>query len=327
MPDIKRPRRGSLAFYPRKRAFRIYPQLTTYPEEEKPRVLAFAGYKVGMLHAILLDTRKGSATAGQEIAAPITVLDCPPIKILAIRTYENTVQGLKIFAEVWARELPKDLERKVKVKVKNTEEKLKSIENNLNKISRIRLIVSTQPRLSGVRKKTPEVFEIEVGGKDVKEKFDFCKNLLGKEIKAADVFKEGEIIDVIAVTKGKGTAGVVKRFGVKIQSRHAKKKRRHIGSLGQERPGKVRPATVPMAGQLGFQTRTELNKRILKIGEKGEEITPKSGFVRYGIVKNNYILIEGSTPGSKKRLIMIRPTIRPRKVKILVPEIKNIVKE
>jgi large subunit ribosomal protein L3 len=162
--------------------------------------------------------------------------------------------------------------------------------------------------LSGFGKKTPEVFEVGIGGKDVKEKLEFAKTLLGKEINVSDVVREGEFVDTIAITKGKGTAGPVERFGVKIQSRHAKQKRRHVGSLGQERPGKVR-YTVPMAGQLGFGRRTELNKKVLKIG-KG--ISPKGGFKRYGIVKGSYLVIEGSVPGSKKRLVMVRPALRSK---------------
>ena len=136
--------------------------------------------------------------------------------------------------------------------------------------------------------------------------------------------KEGELVDVVSVTRGQGTQGPVKRFGVKIQVRHAKKKRRHVGSLGQERPGKVR-STVPMAGQLGFFRRTEVNKRILKIGE-GDEVTPKSGFINYGVVKGSYILVEGSVPGTNKRLIMLRPAIRPGKLKFNLPEVREIAK-
>ncbi len=323
MVKRSKPRAGSLAFYPRKRAKRIYPAISTYPEVEKPKVLAFAGYKAGMTTAILIDKRKGSPTFGQEIAVPVTILDCPPLKVVGIRAYESTVKGLKALSEVWAKDLPKDLERKVKVKP--NEKNMKKIEENLGKISNIRLIVATQPRLSGIGKKKPEVFEIEVGGKDVKEKFEFAKSLLGKEISPKDVFREGEFVDVIAVTKGKGTAGPVKRFGVKIQRRKAHGKERHVGSLGPEHPARVR-WTVAQAGQLGFQTRTEYNKRVLKIGEKGEEITPKSGFVRYGVVKSNYIIVEGSVPGPKKRLVILRPAIRPGKLKFLVPEIKEIIK-
>lgn len=76
---------------------------------------------------------------------------------------------------------------------------------------------------------------------------------------------------------------------------------------------------------MGFFSRTELNKRVLKIGEKGEEITPKSGFNRYGKIKENYILLQGSVPGEKKRLILFRPAIRSQRLKFNLPEIKEIV--
>jgi large subunit ribosomal protein L3 len=321
MPEVKRPRRGSLAFYPRKRARRVYPSIKTYPKVEKPKILAFAGYKAGCLHVRAIDNRKGSPTFGQEISLPATILDCPPLKVIGIRAYEKNLRGMKVFTEAWSQNLPKDLERKLKTKP--SEQNLEKIEKNLNRLAEIRLIVCTQPRLSGIGKKKPEVFEIGIGGEKVEEKYNFAKSLLGKEIKISDVFREGEIVDVIGVTKGKGTAGPVKRFGVKIQPRKAHQKRRHVGTLGQEEPGKVR-YTVPMAGQLGFQRRTELNKRILKIGE-GKEVTPKGGIERYGIIKSDYVLIEGSVPGSKKRLIMIRAAIRSGRYKFLPVEIKKVV--
>jgi len=316
MPEIKKPRRGSLAYYPRKRARRIYPTVTVYPKAEKVKPLVFAGYKVGCTHAVVLDTRKSSPTFGKEIVVPVTILDCPPLKVVGIRVYKNTEKGLKALTEVWCKELPKGLERKVRVK--SNEEKIKELEGK--SFDDVRLIVCTQPLLSGIRKKKPEIFEVGISGKDAREKLEFAKSMLGKEINHKDVFREGELVDVIAVTKGKGTAGPVERFGIKVQPRHAKQKRRHVGSLGQERPGKVRP-TVPMAGQLGFARRTELNKRVLKLGEGG--ISPKGGFKRYGIVKSNYIVIEGSVPGSKKRLVLMRSAIRPKSISI--PELRKLV--
>ena len=317
MPRHSKPRAGSLAYWPRKRAKRIYPRVTAYPETEKAKVLGFAAYKAGMTHVILFDNRKDSLTSGQEISVPITVLDCPPLKILGIRAYRETTKGLKVSTEMWTKDLPKELKRKLKIIPKN--EKLPE------EASRIALIVSTQPLLSAMGKKTPEVFEIGVGGKDSKEKIDFAKNLLGKEISIKDVMKEGELVDTIAITKGKGMAGPVKRFGVKTQSRRTAQKDRHVGSIGSQTPGRVR-WMVAMAGQLGFQKRTEINKRILKIGEKGEEVTPKGGFNRYGIIKGNYMLVEGSVPGPTKRLIMLRLPIRPGRVKLIVPEIREVVK-
>jgi len=317
MPKHSKPRSGSLAYWPRKRARRIYPRIKTYPQEAVVRPLAFAGYKVGMLHAIVIDSNKNSPTFGQEISVPVTVLDCPPLLVVGIRAYVSTTKGLKVLTETW--EIPKKLKKDLERKVKIGKNKLLEIEQSLDKIKSLRLIVATQPRLA-IGKKKPEVFEIELGG-SVKEKFEFAKAMLGKEIKVSEVLKEGELVDAIGITKGKGTAGPVKRFGIKIQPPHAKGKRRHTGSLGQERPGKVRP-TVPQAGQLGFQRRTELNKRILKIGSG--DITPPGGFKRYGVVKGDYVLIEGSIPGAKKRLVILRPAIRAGAK--VVKEVKKIVK-
>jgi len=324
MPQVKRPRRGSLQFHPRKRAKRIYPTISAYPSTEKPKAMAFAGYKVGCAHVMILDNRKDSLTFGQEVSIPVTILDCPPLKILGIRAYENTHQGPKVLTEAWVKDLPKETERKVKLKNIKTEEKLSEIEKNFSKISNLRLIASMQPKLSGIGKKKPEIFEIGIGGVNPKEKLDFAKSVLGKEIKPNDVVREGELVDVAAVTKGKGTVGPVERFGVRIQSRHAKQKRRHVGALAAQVPRRVK-WTAPMSGQLGLFTRTELNKRVLKIGVDGKEINPKSGFTRYGVVKSNYVLLQGSVPGPKKRLTLLRPAIRPSKVKFSAPEIKEIV--
>jgi len=219
MPEIKRPRRGSLAFYPRKRAKRIYPDVTTYPETEKPKILAFAGYKVGMTHVALIDKKKGSPTFGKEIVVPVTILECPPLKVVGIRCYRNSVKGLKVLSEVWTKDLPKELSRKVKIKA-DTEKQLSKINEKLSEISEVRLIVCTAPKLAGIGKKKPEVFEIGVGGKEVKEKLEFAKSLLGKDISVSEFTRPGELVDAIAITKGKGTAGPVKRFGIKIQVRH-----------------------------------------------------------------------------------------------------------
>jgi len=322
MPEVKKPREGSLAFYPRKRAARIYPNIDTYPSIDKTIPLAFAAYKVGMGHVIALDNRKNSPTYGMQISIPITILEVPPLKVIGVRFYQKTIRGLKVLTEIYSKDLPKELERKVKIKSNFSEQKIEEVKKNAEKISNVRLIIATEPKKTGLGKKKPEIFEIEVGGKNSKEKIEYALTLLGKEFLPNEAFKEGEVVDVIAVTKGKGTQGPVKRFGIKIQGRKAKEKLRHVGSLGQERPGKVR-WTVPMAGQMGFQTRTELNKRILKFGN-GNEINPKSGFKRYGIIKSSFVIIEGSVPGSKKRLVMIRKAIRSKEAPILPYEIKKI---
>ncbi|MBD3155049.1 MAG: 50S ribosomal protein L3 [Candidatus Aenigmarchaeota archaeon] len=327
MPELRSPRSGSLGYVPKKRAKRIYPSVNNWPKSDKIKIFGFAGYKAGMTQVLIIDTKKGSPTHGEQISVPITVLDCPSLLVLGVRFYKQNVNGFYAFSEIWDEKLleNKDIKRKLIEGKYEHKQKLKEIEKDLEEIKDLRLIVRTQPRLSGIGKKTPEIFEIGVGGKDSKEKFDYSKEILGKEIQVKDIFKDGEYIDVIGVTKGKGWQGPVKRFGIKIRDRKSHGKRRHVGTMGPETPRMIK-WTVPQAGQLGFFRRTEYNKRILKIGENGDEVTPKSGFTNYGVVKGNYVLIEGSVPGPKKRLIMLRTAMRPPKNSVVTSEIKEVVK-
>lgn len=87
-------------------------------------------------------------------------------------------------------------------------------------------------------------------------------------------------MDVLAITKGKGFQGPVKRWGVKILPRKSRKTKRGVAVIGPWHPTRVL-YTVPRAGQMGYFQRTEYNKRILKIGADGKEITPR--VVLYGM--------------------------------------------
>ncbi|MEM4747701.1 MAG: 50S ribosomal protein L3 [Archaeoglobaceae archaeon] len=305
-----RPKRGSLAFSPRKRAERIVPRIRSWPECKEVRIQGFAGYKAGMTHVVMIDDRKNSKTYGEEIVVPVTVIETPPMKVAGIRVYKETSYGLKIVKEVWTNELDAFLERRVKIpKNIGDVEALKSVEGD-----EVRVITYTQPYLiTGVPKKVPDVMEQKVGG-DFEKALEYAISKLGKEVRISEVFKEGDIVDVSAITKGKGFEGVVKRWGViTLDAKHARSsKHRRIGTLGPWTPHRVR-WTVPQYGQMGFHQRLEFNKRIIKIGNNGEEITPKGGFPHYGVVRNDYVLISGSVPGPVKRLIRIRDAIRPPK--------------
>jgi large subunit ribosomal protein L3 len=81
---------------------------------------------------------------------------------------------------------------------------------------------------------------------------------------------------------------------------------------------------VPQLGQTGYQQRTEFNKRILKIGTNGDEITPAGGFLHYGQVRNTFIVVKGSIPGPAKRLIRIRPAVRLGEHRIRTPAISYV---
>ncbi|MDR0509296.1 MAG: 50S ribosomal protein L3, partial [Candidatus Methanoplasma sp.] len=178
-----------------------------------------------------------------------------------------------------------------------------------------------------VPKKVPDLMELRVGGGKINERIAYAKGVLGKEIAVKDFVAEGALIDVIAVTKGKGFQGVTKRWGVKLLSHKNSKHRRGIGNLGPKRPGYVR-STVPASGQMGYHQRTEFNKKIIKVGADGEEINPKGGFINYGEVRNTYVLIHGSIPGPTKRLIRFRDATRaPKKADLSAADVTYISTE
>jgi large subunit ribosomal protein L3 len=311
MPNKRRPKQGSHAYSPRKRAVSQTPRLDSWPEiSEGPKLQGFAGYKAGMTHAFVVDFNKNSLTAGQEIQVPVTVLEVPPMKVAAVRVYESSRYGLKTAGEVWASGLDQTLARRLPIPKNQDVEKAWS-ELSKKDIEDVRVLTYTQPKLvTGVPKKVPDLMETRVGGGSVAERLEYAKGLLGKDITVTEFAKDGAIIDVSAVTKGKGFQGAVKRWGVKLLSHKNSKHRRMVGTLAPKRPGFVRPQ-VPQAGQVGYHQRTEFNKRILKIGEKGDEVNPKGGFIHYGNVRNSYVLIHGSVPGPTKRLIRLRDPVRP----------------
>ena len=151
-----------------------------------------------------------------------------------------------------------------------------------------------------------------------------AKKILGKDVDIAEALKEGDMVDAIAVTKGFGFQGRIQRHGAKLLSHKNSKRRRNIGTQGPWHPNFIM-SQVPGTGQTGFHQRTEFNKRVLKIGENGTEITPAGGFLHYGPVRNKYILIHGSLPGPAKRLIRLRDAIRyTRGIQVEKPQINYV---
>ena len=327
MSQRRRPKRGSRAFGPRKRAKSQTPRLDSWPEiSGSPKIQGFAGYKVGMTHAFVVDKRVKSTTSGMEVQVPVTVVEVPPMRVAAVRFYESSVTGLKTAGEVWAKEIDPLLSRRLNVPTNHDESSFGRYEGF--DIEDVRILAYTQPKMvTGVPKKVPELMELRIGGGKMNERVAYAKGILGKEILLKDFAAEGALIDVIAVTKGKGFQGVTKRWGVKLLSHKNSKHRRGIGNLGPKRPGYVR-STVPAAGQMGYHQRTEFNKKILKVGLDGKEINPKGGFLNYGEVRNTYVLIKGSVPGPTKRLIRFRDAARaPKKADTAVADITYVSTE
>lgn len=316
MGKIRKPRHGSMQYRPRQRAAKLLPRVKTWGVFEKTAPLGFGGYKVGMTHVVVVDDSV-SPSAGMQVSAPCTVLEVPHMLVYGIRGYKSDYHGKKSFADG----LTSD-ESVLKKLGLPKNDGLKKIEDNSSSLCDVSLLVAALPEKTGIGAKEPQFTEIAVGGKDANSKLDYAKTLLGKELKAADVFAEGEFVEAIAVTKGKGWQGAVKRFGVSMQRRKATNKVRHVGTLGPWHPSKVM-YTVPMAGQTGFHKRTELNKRILKLGEDPKDINVPGGFKGYGVVKSAYVLVKGSVPGPRKRFVWLKKAVRSSKV-VKKPDLKFV---
>jgi large subunit ribosomal protein L3 len=301
-------KKGSRAFRPRKRAINQMPEVGNWPNLTEKRLCGFAGYKAGMTHITYIDDTE-SSSKGNEVFASATVVECPPLTVFGVRGYKS--------AQVVADIITPD------EKVLNLLgiSKKKDSKFSATDVDSVYVLVFARPDMTGMGKKTPERMEIAVGGKDIAEKLEYATSLLGKEIKVSDVFKTGEFLDAIAITKGKGWQGAVKRFGISVQRRKSTGKRRHAGTLGAWHPGYVH-YTVPRAGQMGYHKRTEVNKRIMKMGAPAE-INCDGGFTHYGVLKNDYLLIKGSLAGPQKRIVRFRKALRitaPAKV----PSIKFV---
>lgn len=322
MPDVNRPRSGSLAYKPKVRAERIYPEIDTWEDTDELKPLGFAGYKVGMTRVLMIDDTEG-ATRGQEVATPVTILEAPPLRVYGARFYtEDPNTGKQVFTEAWTDSPSKQLQRATDVPKDGNMDNFEAAREIQDELTEVKLLVHMQPKQAGISKKKPENFELALGG-SIEEQLDYAEEMIGKEIELSDVFEPGDYSDVVAVTKGKGMEGPVKRYGIKKLGRKTQKKERKAGNVGPWHPDKL-SWRVPLPGQQGFNNRTELNKRILGYGE-AEEIQRDGGFKNYGEVKSNYILVKGSVPGPSKRLVRLRTALR-KDGKPGEPEITHIEK-
>ena len=134
----------------------------------------------------------------------------------------------------------------------------------------MRVIAHTQVKKLKLRQKKAHVMEIQVnGGSSVAEKVDYAKGLFEQEVPVDTVFNQGEMIDVCGVTRGHGTEGVVTRWGVTRLPRKTHRGLRKVACIGAWHPSRV-SFSVARSGQNGYHHRTEMNKKIYRIGKAGD---------------------------------------------------------
>lgn len=251
----------------------------------------------------------------------------------------ETPRGLRTLTTVFAEHLSEEFKRRCyknwykskrkaysKYAKKYTENDGKDIEKELDRISKfckvVRVITHSSVKKLHLRIKKAHIMEVQInGGADTRAKVDFAKSLFEKEVTVDSVFAKDELVDMLGVTKGHGFEGVTTRWGVTRLPRKTHRGLRKVACIGSWHPSRV-STTVPRAGQNGYFHRTEMNKKIYRIGKKGDNsscqtdadlteksITPMGGFVRYGMIREDWVMIKGACVGVKKRPLIMRKSL------------------
>lgn len=344
------PRSGSLAFLPRRRTRHHRGRIRSFPRDDAKapiHLTAFVGYKAGMTHvARHHEKREGKKIIKRDIVEPVTIIETPPMKIVGLVGYVETPRGLRALATVWAQHIPEEVKRRFYKNWVNSKKKAfskyaqrwqedekskNSIKRDLERVKKyctvVRVLTSTQLTKLNFRQRKAHLIEIQVNGGTVAQKVDWAFGKFESEVSVGEIFNDNEMIDTIGVTRGKGTEGVIKRFGVTRMPRKTHRGLRKVGCIGAWHPAAVK-WTVARRGQLGYHHRTEQNKKIYRVGagaNRGvknnatteadaieKNITPLGGFPQYGVVNNDFVMLKGCVVGTRKRPIVLRKSIFPQ---------------
>ncbi|XP_014777814.1 60S ribosomal protein L3 [Octopus bimaculoides] len=343
------PRHGSKGFLPKKRSQRHKGKIKAFPKDDpkKPvHLTAFMGYKAGMTHIVREVDRPGSKVNKKEVLEGVTIIECPPVVCIGITGYIDTPRGPRAFKSIFAEHLGEECRRRFYKNWSRSKRKAytkyakkyqdaagkKSIEKDYQKLIRycntIRIIVHTQIRQLRKRTKKAHICEIQLNGGTTEDKVKWARANLEKPISIADVFQQDELIDVIGVTRGKGMKGVTSRWHTKKLPRKTHKGLRKVACIGAWHPSRVQ-YSVARAGQKGYHHRTEINKKIYRVGRgihthdgkvvknnaateydpTDKSITPVGGFPHYGKVNQDFLMLKGCVMGPRKRILTMRKSL------------------
>jgi len=336
------PRHGSKGFLPKKRAKRHRGKVKAFPKDDasKPvHLTAFMGYKAGMTHIVRELDRPGSKVNKKEIVEAVTILETPPIMCIGVVGYIETPRGMRALKTVWAEHIGEEAKRRFYKNWSQSKKKAftksctkwaddlgkKEIEKDLAQLKKyctvIRVIVHTQMKILRRRQKKAHIMEIQLNGGSIADKVKFARDHLEKQISVNQVFGQDEMIDVIGVTRGRGFKGVTSRWHTTKLPRKTHKGLRKVGCIGAWHPTRVSFA-VARAGQKGYHHRTEINKKIYRIGSGADKanaktefdpvektITPLGGFPQYGPIRHDFLMLKGCVMGTRKRPITLRKSL------------------
>jgi len=251
----------------------------------------------------------------------------------------KTPRGLRSLNTIWAQHLSEEVKRRFYKNWCKSKKKAftkyskkwkddfgkKEIEKDFTKMVKycqvIRVIAHTQMKLLKKRQKKAHIMEIQLNGGTIADKVKFARDHLEKQVDISQVFAQDEMLDTISVTKGRGFKGVTSRWHTRKLPRKTHKGLRKVACIGAWHPSRV-SFTVARAGQKGYFHRTEINKKVYRIGlgtDKAnaktefdpvdKSITPMGGFPQYGQVKQDFVMVKGCIGGTRKRPITMRKSL------------------
>jgi len=353
------PRHGSLGFLPRKRASRHRGRVRSFPVDDlykAPHLTAFMGYKAGCTHILREVNKPGSKLHKKEAVEMVTILETPPMVVVGLVGYVQTPRGLRTLSTVWAHHLTDQLKRRfyknwyrskkkafTKYAAHITANGEKDLTEQTKRIIKycqvVRVLAHTQPNKLNQRQKKAHLMEIQINGGTMEQKVKYGYSLFERPVPVDSVFSANDFLDIIGVTKGKGYQGAVSRWGVAMLQRKTHRGYRKVACIGAWHPARVR-YSVARAGQDGYHHRTELNKKVYRVGrpakdDKGKvewnattpfdlsekNITPLGGFPHYGEVNDWFVMLKGAVMGPKKRVITLRKSLVPKTSRAALEEI------
>jgi len=189
---------------------------------------------------------------------PVTVLQAGPCKVLQKKTVESDgYSALQVgFGEGKAKQTNKPLKGHYEARL--------GTDASLNKV------------LKEFKLDNPDQFEV------------------GAEIKA-DIFAEGDLVDISGISKGKGYQGAIKRHGQSTGPKtHGSKYHRGLGSMGAgTTPGSTKKGSKKMPGHMGAKRISVQNQKVVRVD-----------------AEKNLLLIKGAVPGAKGGLLFVKNTVK-----------------
>ena len=346
---FEHPRSGNLGYMPKRRTKHTKGTIRAFPKDDKNKpvhLTAFMGYKAGMTHVVrYFEKKEGKKTIKRDIVEPCTIIETPPMKVVGMVGYIDTPRGLRALTTVWDQNLPQGVIRRFYKNyycskkrafanyAKKYDEKAdskKHVNRDIQRIRKyccvVRAVCATQIEKCKLRQRKAHVMEVQVNGGTVSQKVDWTVSKFENEISVGEVFQNNDMCDTIAITRGKGTQGVIKRFGVSRLPCKTRRGNRKVACIGAWHPSAVK-WTVARAGNLGYYHRTQINNKIYRVGAGAvrgitnnastetdphiKNITPIGGFPHYGVVNEDFVMIRGCVAGPKKRQITLRKSLIP----------------